>query len=113
MANRGGRREGSGGRPTWKHGRTKPVRVPVALAEKILEIARILDEKGLEGAVTESNVLDLTGIAIYASKNGPTVRLADLVRAGYEIRPERLVRGLKVLPSVDSELESILGELYE
>lgn len=95
---RGGKREGAGGRPSWRNGRTKPVRVPVALAEKILEIARILDEEGLAEpeAETESRVIDLTGVSVLSSKNGPVVRLADLVRIGYQIKPERLARSLNL-----------------
>lgn len=109
---RGGKREGSGGRPSWKNGKTKPVRVPIALADKILEIARILDEEGLNEPVTRSKTLDLSGIAIYSSKDGPVVRLSDLVRAGYEIRPERLARNLKARLIDDSllaEIDEILG----
>lgn len=113
---KGGKREGAGGKPSWKHGKTKPVRVPEALAEKILEIARVLDEDGLEETVTGSKVLDLTGVAIYASKDGPTVRLIDLVRAGYEIQPERLVRSLKAGVSkanLLSEIDNLLGAQHE
>lgn len=40
---RGGHREGAGGKPTWKHGKTTNIRVPIALKEKILKIARQLD----------------------------------------------------------------------
>ena len=113
---RGGRREGAGGRPSWKNGRTKPVRVPIALADKILEIARVLDEEGAEEAVTGSKVIDLTGVAIYSSKDGPTVRLVDLVRAGYEIQPERLAKSLmgrfsKV--TLLNEIDEILGAQHE
>lgn len=92
---RGGKRDGAGGKPTWRYGKTKPVRIPVALADKVLEIARVLDEEGSSESLLDSKTLDLTGIAIHVSANGPVVRLADLLRAGYEIRPERLVRGLK------------------
>ena len=117
---RGGRREGAGGRPAWKYGKTKPVRVPIALADKILEIAKILDEgkfedsdnlEELEELVTASKVIDLAGIAILYSKDGPVVRLADLVRVGYEIRPERLVRSLKVKPSESLNLDGLLSTL--
>ena len=31
-------------KPTWKHGATKTIRVPIALAEQILQIAKLLDE---------------------------------------------------------------------
>jgi hypothetical protein len=113
---RGGRREGSGGRPSWKNGKTKPVRVPVVLADKILEIARVLDEEGLSDSVTESKILDLTGIAIYSSANGPVVRLTDLVRAGYEIQPERLARSLKdrvEQAGLRTEIDKILGAKHE
>ena len=113
MTTRGGKREGSGGKPTWRYGKTKPVRVPVALAEKILEIARVLDEEGLESPVTSSKVIDLTGIAIYSSKDGAMVRLMDLLRAGYEIQPERLVRNLKLKPSLSSEIDNLLEGQYE
>lgn len=117
MSTRGGKREGAGGKPTWRYGKTKPVRVPVALAEKILEIARVLDEEldeeGLESSVTSSKVIDLTGVAIYSSKDGPVVRLADLLRMGYEIQPERLVRNLKVKPSLSSEMYNLLEGQYE
>lgn len=117
---RGGRREGAGGRPAWKYGKTKPVRVPIALADKILEIAKILDEGKFEDSdnleefeelVTASKVIDLTGIAILYSKDGPVVRLADLVRVGYEIRPERLVRNLKAKPSEPLSLDGLLSTL--
>ena len=104
---RGGRREGAGGKPSWNYGKTKPVRVPIALAEQILEIARILDEEGDPGSV--SRVVDLTGVAILQSKHGPIVRLADLLRVGYKIKPERLMRGLQN----QLERESYIDELIE
>ena len=102
---RGGRRKGAGGKPTWKHGKTKPVRVPVALAEQILEIARIIDE---EGDPSVSSVIDLTGIALLHSKYGPVVRLADLVRVGYTIKPERLTRNLKGQLADETQVEHLL-----
>lgn len=108
---RGGKREGSGGKPSWKHGKTKPVRVPIALADKILEIAKILDEsefEELEEVETQAKVIDLTGVAILHSKNGPVVRLADLVGVGYQIRPERLVKNLKVAPRESLDFERSL-----
>lgn len=44
----GGSRPGSGGGARWKHGRTKLVRLPVALLDEILEVARYMDEhKGM------------------------------------------------------------------
>lgn len=99
---RGGKREGSGGKPTWKHGKTKTIRVPDALATKVLEIARIIDEGNsgsedfmLADVETDSKVIDLAGVAILHSKDGPVVRLSDLIRVGYSVKPERLVRNLR------------------
>ena len=41
---RGGARSGAGGVCCWKHGRTKLVRLPVALLDEILEVARYMDQ---------------------------------------------------------------------
>ena len=40
----GGARPGAGGGSRWKHGRTKLVRLPEALVDKILEVARYMDQ---------------------------------------------------------------------
>ena len=40
---RGGARPGAGGGSRWKHGRTKLVRLPVALLDEILEVVRYMD----------------------------------------------------------------------
>lgn len=103
---RGGRREGAGGKPTWKHGKTKPVRVPEALAERVLEIARILDDEGDPDSV--ERVIDLTGIAVFQSKNGPVIRLTDLLRVGYSIKPERLMRSVESRLAQESNIEELL-----
>lgn len=95
---RGGYREGSGGVPTWKHGKTKTIRVPEALASEILEIARRLDEgeklisqrESIIEPVTESKVLDLSRISIRQVNGVIAVYLEDLVKAGYELRPQNL-----------------------
>jgi len=50
---RGGARENSGRKPKWNLGETKAIRVPVAIADTILEIARRLDE----GETPESIVI--------------------------------------------------------
>jgi hypothetical protein len=42
-AKRGGIRPGAGNPYKWKHGETKPVRLPIALIPKILEIAQLID----------------------------------------------------------------------
>ena len=41
---RGGARPGAGGGCRWKHGPTKLVRLPVALLDEILEVARYMDQ---------------------------------------------------------------------
>lgn len=41
---RGGARENSGRKPKWNLGETKAIRIPVAIADTILEIARRMDE---------------------------------------------------------------------
>lgn len=55
---RGGARENSGRKPKWNLGETKAIRVPVAIADTILEIARRLDE----GETPESIVIPRAGI---------------------------------------------------
>ncbi|NEO34460.1 MAG: hypothetical protein F6K36_29485 [Symploca sp. SIO3C6] len=125
---RGGYRPGAGGKPTWKHGKTKVIRVPETLAAKILEIAKILDNgvsfvevtESKSEPVTASKVIDLSRISIRAFKEGPGIYLADLIAAGYEIRPEKLARSVKVrasqekqkrVQSLKSELDAAIEEL--
>ena len=45
---RGGARPNSGPPPSWRHGRTKTIRVPRALAAQIKHLARQLDQGRLE-----------------------------------------------------------------
>ena len=49
---RGGARPGAGGGCRWKHGRTKLVRLPVALVDKILKVAQYMDQN--EGRLPSS-----------------------------------------------------------
>jgi len=92
---RGGHREGAGGKHKWVHGETKVIRVPVALADQILLIARILDEGRSLEDVTSSKTIDLSGVSVKYLKDGPAVYLQDLLRAGYKIRPLKLVDRLR------------------
>lgn len=103
---RGGYREKAGGISTWKHGKTKTIRVPILLVDQVLEIARALDNgqklvplsqqsKDTSDADTESKVLNLSGVKLRADRDGIVVRLEDLVRAGYKIYPERLAMSLE------------------
>ncbi len=114
---RGGRRLGAGSKATWKHGKTRTIRVPEVLAEQILDIARKLDEgllpmtnwdEGLsplpaqktEAIIerdTESKVIDLSGISIRACNGKSSVYLEDLAKAGYKILPERLGQMFKAI----------------
>ncbi len=87
---RGGKREGAGGKPTWKNGKTKTIRVPVVLAEEVLRIARELDEKGTIEHDTESKVLNLSGIIVPEIRSRRFVFLSDLLKVGYEIYPLKL-----------------------
>ena len=42
-SNWGGSRPGSGQKPKWKSGETKPLRIPVALHEQVLAFTQLLD----------------------------------------------------------------------
>jgi len=43
---RGGAREGSGPDSSWRLGKTKAIRVPIALADQLLKLAREADSNG-------------------------------------------------------------------
>lgn len=97
---RGGKREGAGGKPTWKNGKTKTIRVPIVLAEEILRIARELDKKGVIERDTGSKMLDLSGVTVPHIRGKKFVFLRDLVASGYEIKPEKLA-------------ETVIEEIYK
>jgi hypothetical protein len=97
---RGGKREGAGGKPTWKSGKTKTIRVPIVLAEEVLKIARELDEKGFIERDTDSEVLNLSGITVSQIRGKSFVFLQDLVGRGYEIKPDKLA-------------EKVISEIYK
>lgn len=56
---RGGLRSTSW-KPTWKHGATRTIRVPIALADRVLEIAKALDEgqEAMGNSLVTGNVLE-------------------------------------------------------
>jgi len=96
---RGGSREGSGGVSTWKLGKTKTVRVPIALADRLLEIARAMDDgnefiasTSIVEPVTESKTIDLSGVRVTHLDGEIAIRLEDLVRVGYKLRPLSLAQ---------------------
>jgi hypothetical protein len=114
---RGGRREGAGAKPAWGNGKTKPIRVPVAIAERVLEIAKEIDQGSFPQStpvVSSPKVIDLSGIAILRSNGEPVIRLVDLIRAGYEIHPERLGKLVRASGEKDlkakNDLESLIQE---
>lgn len=94
---RGGFRKGSGSQPTWRHGKTKTIRVPEALAAQVLDIARTLDRgeslfslEPIFEPVTESKIVDLSAASITPVDGEMAVRLEELVRLGYKIKPDSL-----------------------
>ena len=87
---RGGKRPGAGGKPTWKHGKTKTIRVPIALADEVISFARELDEKGIIEHDTDSKMIDLSGITVSQIRGKSFVFLSDLVKSGYYVKPEKL-----------------------
>lgn len=64
----------------FKHGPTRTIRVPIALADQVLEVARKLDrgEFIVSDTKTNSGVLDLRGIKVYKVRDQLTVSLVDL-----------------------------------
>ena len=117
---RGGYRKGAGGKPKWIHGKTKTIRVPEVLAEKILEIAHVLDRGGFIDHVTESNVINLSGVSIHSSEKGSAVYVADLIAAGYTLKPNKLVESIGVkkrlkdqerVNALKTEISSAINEL--
>lgn len=92
---RGGKREGAGNRYKWNHGKTKVIRVPEAIADRVLEVAKIIDDGLSLDSVTQSKTIDLTGISVKHSNRGMFVYLKDLLNAGYKIRPLAVVDRLR------------------
>lgn len=84
---RGGYRKNAGRKKKWKSGTTTSIRVPVALADQILELAHIIDEGESLDYVANSNTIDVTGIRMSFKRNDIQASLLDLMRAGYEIYP--------------------------
>lgn len=92
---RGGRRDGAGAKYKWAYGETKVIRVPIALADRILEIAKLLDQGIPLETVTQSKVVDLSGISVQSTEKGLVVNLQDLLNAGYKIRPAALASDIR------------------
>lgn len=96
---RGGKREGAGNKFKWKHGKTKTIRVPVELADQLLELAKKLDEGETvvsESEIketanidydTESKVIDLSGVSLKQVNGILSVYLEDLYKKDYSFYP--------------------------
>jgi hypothetical protein len=92
---RGGARLGTGPKPQWKSGKTKTIRVPIALVDEILRFAHNLDERGIIEYETRSKVLDLSRISIRQHQGAVSVHLEDLVKAGFKLQPNSLAEMIK------------------
>lgn len=84
---RGGKREGAGAKPKWKHGKTTNIRVPEVLVEEVLRLAHRLDEGESFDFESESKIIDLSKISIGTLEKKKFVFLEGLLKAGYEIFP--------------------------
>jgi hypothetical protein len=85
---RGGKREGAGGKPTWRTGKTGTIRVPIAIAKKVLKFARELDETG--GLEPDTQSIDLSEIPVEEVEGRKVVFVSDLIALGYEVYPLEL-----------------------
>lgn len=92
---RGGYREGSGSKSTWNHGKTKTIRIPDVLAEKVLALARMLDEGKSVDDVTQSKYIDFSGVVVRNFDGKHCVLIEDLLKAGYKVRPIKLVDSVR------------------
>lgn len=84
---RGGKREGSGPKSNWKNGKTKTIRVPISLADDILNIARRLDGQQAVESSGFTQSIDLSSINIPTLRGKSFVFLEELMKLGYEIQP--------------------------
>lgn len=89
---RGGKREGAGGRPKWNKGKTKTIRVPVVLVDRILDVARLLDSDVSFEDSGYSKVLNLSGVSLRKVDGNLCVFLKDLIKSGYQIKPHILAQ---------------------
>lgn len=96
---RGGRRSTSY-TPTWKHGKTRTIRVPVALADRLLDVARQLDE-GHEFAASQAKDEEIRQLR---------EKLAELIICILEMRreldSEKLDQGEIILSALKRYIES-------
>ena len=65
---------------TWKHGATKTIRVPIALADRVLEITRALDE-GEDATLADSLVTGNAQVIILLEANDVAIAVDALTTA--------------------------------
>lgn len=83
---RGGKRPGAGRRFYWKKGKTVPIRVPEAIADRVLQFAHALDKDEIEWSLEQGvKVTNLTRkvelsrtINIYKLKGKEVIQLSEL-----------------------------------
>ena len=108
-SNWGGYRPGSGQKPKWKSGETKPLRIPVTLHEQVLAFTQLLDsgEQPLEllscdlpshlGNVTESKREMTDSLFESVTKSSETVTLSSQKRTTLNNESVTLSSDLKEL----------------
>ena len=94
---RGGARPGAGGGVRWKHGRTKLVRLPVALLDEILSVARYMDQN--DGKLPPSAPPVITSGHPSESLSGEELRELLAKRKAQKIAKKIMARDEKVLVS--------------
>lgn len=87
---RGGARLNAGAKAKWKHGKTKTIRVPEALADQVINYAKKLDDQQVPVFFESSKVLNLSGISVYVLSGKKFVYVSDLIKLGYDIKPHKL-----------------------
>lgn len=92
---RGGYRENAGRKSKWRSGKTKMIRVPIQIADQLLEIAQKLDQGVSIENESISNDIDLTGVSLVNLNGKKAVALVDLLKAGYEIYPLSLASSVR------------------
>lgn len=84
---KGGARPNSGKKSTWNYGETTTIRVPKALAEYLKSIARKIDQ-GEQPFPNSEKIIDFSGVPMSQINGDLAVKLFDLVKTGYRIKPD-------------------------
>ena len=102
---RGGARPNSGPPPSWKHGRTTTIRVPIALASQIKCLARQLDEGKLEGD-TGSNIESDTSSVIECDTISKIAEVLEILTEALKLKSNA---GGKIKVEIRKVLELLEG----